>query len=81
MQKQHRLWPIAFLGVGIGLFAVVGGHLAGGEMGALLRGYGLLELMAAGYLAAGLAIRARLAVRRVPERPVGREQLTAPRAS
>lgn len=71
--RRRTLWPLAATGLGAGAAAMVGGSIAGGGIGALAVGYGLLLVLAAGWLALGLAVRARilrrLAVSHAPRRP------------
>ncbi|MEP6681092.1 MAG: hypothetical protein ABJB65_06390, partial [Chloroflexota bacterium] len=51
-------------GLTVGLVLTLAGSLmAAGDLAPLARGYGLLTVLAAVYLAAGLAIRARIARR------------------
>ena len=58
--KDRMLWRIAIFGLTTGLILMVGGSLVVSELAPLARGYGLLVLLASLYLAAGLAIRARI---------------------
>lgn len=61
---RRTLWSMAFAGVGFGCLAMVGGTAIGdGGVGALAVGYGLLVVLSALYLLAGLAIRDRVAHR------------------
>jgi predicted membrane protein len=57
---RHSLWSIAIAGLALGSVAMVGGTAIGGELGPLAAGYGLLVVVAALYLVAGLAIRERV---------------------
>ena len=57
---RQSLWSIAMLGLGLGSLAIVGGTAIGGELAPLAGGYGILVLIAALYLVAGLAIRDRV---------------------
>jgi hypothetical protein len=57
---RHSLWSIAIAGLALGSVAMVGGTAIGGELGPLAAGYGLLIVVAALYLVAGLAIRERV---------------------
>jgi uncharacterized membrane-anchored protein len=61
--KDRRLWLFATSGLITGLVLMVGGSLVTAELASLARGYGLLIVLAAVYLAAGLAIRARMSRR------------------
>ena len=58
--KDRMLWRFAIFGVTTGVMLVVAGSLVVTELAPLARGYGLLVLLASLYLAAGLAIRARI---------------------
>ena len=58
--KDRMLWRFAVAGLTAGLVLMIGGSLMANELAPLARGYGLLVVLAALYLAAGLAIRARL---------------------
>ena len=68
---RHRLWSVAVAGLALGGLAMVGGTAVGGEVGPLTAGYGLLVVLAALYLVAGLAIRER-AWRRLSTPTLGR---------
>ena len=57
---RQSLWSVALAGLGLGSLAMVGGTAIGGEIGPLAIGYGLLVVLAALYLVAGLAIRQRV---------------------
>ena len=57
---RQSLWSVALAGLGLGILAMVGGTAIGGEVGPLAVGYGLLVVLAALYLVAGLAIRQRV---------------------
>ncbi len=61
--KDQILWRLAAFGLTLGLVLTLAGSLAAGDLAPLARGYGLLTVLAAVYLAAGLAIRARIARR------------------
>ncbi len=61
--KDHILWRFAVSGLTVGLVLTIAGSLVAGDLAPLARGYGLLTVLAALYLAAGLAIRARIARR------------------
>jgi uncharacterized membrane-anchored protein len=68
--KDRRLWLFAVSGLITGLVLMVSGTLATAELASLARGYGLLIVLTAVYLAAGLAIRARMSRRSpAPARP------------
>jgi hypothetical protein len=58
--KDRMLWRFAVSGLTAGLILLAGGSLVVSELAPLARGYGLLVLLASLYLAAGLAIRARI---------------------
>jgi hypothetical protein len=51
---------VAVAGLALGGLAMVGGTAVGGDIGPLAAGYGLLVLLGALYLVAGLAIRERV---------------------
>lgn len=55
----RSLWSIAVAGLGLGSFAMVGGTVVGGDLGPLVAGYGALVVLAAMYMAVGLALRDR----------------------
>jgi hypothetical protein len=57
---RHTLWSLALAGLGFGSLAMVGGTAIGGDVGPLAVGYGLLVVVAALYMVAGLAIRERV---------------------
>ena len=57
---RHTLWSLALAGLGFGSLAMVGGTAIGGDAGPLAVGYGLLVVVAALYMVAGLAIRERV---------------------
>lgn len=57
---RQSLWSAALAGLGFGSLAMVGGTAIGGEIAALAVGYGLLVVLAALYMIAGLAIRERV---------------------
>ena len=57
---RHTLWSLALAGLGFGSLAMVGGTAIGGDLGPLAVGYGLLVVVAALYMVAGLAIRQRV---------------------
>ena len=57
------LWRFAVTGLATGVVLMIGGSLMAIELAPLARGYGLLVSLAALYLAAGLAIRARVSRR------------------
>lgn len=61
--KNRVLWRFAVSGLTAGFILTVGGSLVVSELAPLARGYGLLVVLASLYLAAGLAIRARMARR------------------
>ncbi len=61
--KDQTLWRFAAFGLTAGLVLTLAGSLVAGNLAPLARGYGLLTVLAAVYLAAGLAIRARIARR------------------
>lgn len=63
--KDRILWGFAVTGLTAGLVLMVAGSLVATDLAPLARGYGLLTVVAALYLAAGLAIRARV-TRRSP---------------
>jgi hypothetical protein len=51
---------VALAGLGLGSLALVGGTAIGGEIAPLAAGYGMLVIIAALYMIAGLAIRERV---------------------
>lgn len=57
---HHTLWSMAIAGLGLGSLAMVGGTAIGGDVGPLAVGYGLLVVLSALYLVAGLAVRERI---------------------
>jgi 4-hydroxybenzoate polyprenyltransferase len=57
---RQSLWSAALVGLALGSLSIVGGTAIGGEIGPLAVGYGLLVILAALYLLAGLAIRQRV---------------------
>lgn len=57
---RQSLWSVALVGLGLGSLAMVGGTAIGGEIAPLAAGYGLLVVLAALYMIAGLAIRERV---------------------
>ena len=57
---RHTLWSLALAGLGFGSLAMVGGTAIGGDLGPLAVGYGLLIVIAALYMVAGMAIRDRV---------------------
>jgi hypothetical protein len=61
--KDRMLWRFAVAGLTAGLVLMIGGSLMASDLAPLARGYGLLVSLAALYLAAGLAIRARVSRR------------------
>jgi hypothetical protein len=65
MERTELLKWAGVAGVVVGGLTVVAGSIAG-ELGQLAAGYGLLLLLASGYLLGGLAVRT--AVRRARER-------------
>lgn len=59
-RRMRGLWTIAFAGLAFGAVSMFGGSAAGGGLGSLVLGYGMLVVLASLYLAAGLAIRDRV---------------------
>ena len=57
---RQSLWSVALAGLGLGSLSMVGGTAIGGDVGPLAIGYGLLVVLAALYMIAGLAIRERV---------------------
>ena len=57
---RQSLWSVALAGLVFGSLSMVGGTAIGGEMGPLAVGYGLLVVIAALYMVAGLAVRQRV---------------------
>ena len=66
---RQSMWSVALAGLGFGSLSMVGGTAIGGEVAPLAVGYGLLVVLAAVYMLAGLAIRERV-WRRI-SRPTG----------
>jgi hypothetical protein len=66
---RQSMWSVALAGLGFGSLSMVGGTAIGGEVAPLAVGYGLLVVLAAVYMLAGLAIRERV-WRRI-SRPAG----------
>ena len=66
--RHTRLWTLAMSVIAGSTLLILGGVASGAELGQLVAGYGLLLLLTALYLAAGLAVRER-AWRRVTTRP------------
>jgi hypothetical protein len=64
--RRHTLWPLAAAGLALGGAAMAAGSIAGGGIGALAVGYGLLLVLAAGWLALGLAVHSRVLRRLTP---------------
>lgn len=56
---RRTLWSLGLAGLGIGSLAMVGGTAIGGDLGRLAVGYGMLVVIAALYMVAGMAIRDR----------------------
>lgn len=61
----HPLRTFGIVGLALGLAVMAAGSIAG-ELGGFLTGYGLLMVLSAGYLLAGLALRAAVARRGRP---------------
>ena len=57
---RQSMWSVALAGLGFGSLSMVGGTAIGGEVAPLAVGYGLLVVLAAMYMLAGLAIRERV---------------------
>lgn len=57
---RQSLWSVALAGLGMGSLSMVGGTAIGGDVGPLAIGYGLLVVLSAIYMIAGLAIRERV---------------------
>jgi len=69
MHRQQILRGFGLAGAVAGLVLLAVGPFAG-ELGSMLAGYGLLVLVSAAYLLAGLAIRDRVRRRARTARPV-----------
>lgn len=69
MPREHALRTFGIGGLVVGATAFVTGPFTG-ELGSMLAGYGLLMVLSAGYLLAGLAIRDRIRRRTRETRPV-----------
>lgn len=57
---MRGLWSVAVAGLAFGAVSVFGGSAAGGGIGSLVVGYGMLVVLASLYMLAGLAIRDRV---------------------
>ena len=57
---MRGLWTIGFAALAFGAVSMFGGTTAGGGIGSLVVGYGLLVVLASLYMLAGLAIRDRV---------------------
>lgn len=79
--KDRVLWRVAVSGLTAGLILIVGGSLVLSDLAPLARGYGLLVLLASLYLAAGLAIRARVSRRSPATARLQRTGATSPSSS
>jgi drug/metabolite transporter (DMT)-like permease len=77
MQRTHRLRSAGLAGLVLGIAGMVLGA-TGGELGQLGIGYGLLLVVAAGYLLAGLAIRDAVQSRRARASDSGLSGAPAP---
>lgn len=75
MERRQLLRGAGMVGVVFGVAAMVAG-LLGGELGQLGVGYGLLLLLAAGYLLVGLAIRDAVRARRARSSEAARVTVT-----
>lgn len=65
---RRWMWSFAIAGLGFGSLSMVGGTAVGGDIGPLAVGYGVLVVISALYLIAGLVIRDRVWRRTVPAR-------------
>ena len=65
MNNRFRLLHAGWAGLAAGLVLMGLGQL-GGELSAMIRGYGLLLALSAAWLLGGLAVRAMLSRRRAP---------------
>jgi hypothetical protein len=57
---MRGFWTIGFAGLTLGVVSMFGGTAAGGGIGNLVSGYGVLVVLASLYMLAGLAIRDRI---------------------
>jgi len=57
---MNGLWVTGFAGLTLGVVSMFGGTAAGGGIGNLVAGYGILVVLASLYMLAGLAIRDRV---------------------
>jgi hypothetical protein len=57
---MRGLWTIGFAALAFGAVSVFGGITAGGGIGSLVAGYGMLVVLASLYMLAGLGIRDRI---------------------
>ena len=65
---QRILWSIALAGLAFGSLTMVGGTAIGDGVGALAAGYGVLVVLSALYMIAGMAIRDRVGRRSAARR-------------
>ena len=65
---QRVLWSFALAGLAFGSLAMVGGTAIGDGVGALAAGYGVLVVLSAVYMIAGLTIRERIGRRSAASR-------------
>jgi hypothetical protein len=63
--RHSKLWVTAWSALVTGAVMLVGGLLDGSKVGSLVAAYGLLLVLAAGYMCVGLAIRDRVRRARV----------------
>jgi hypothetical protein len=78
--KDRFLWRFAVSALTAGFVLIVVGSLAASDLAPLARGYGLLIVVAAVYLAAGLAVRAAIS-RRSPRQTRVRRSRAASHSS
>ena len=65
---RRVMWSIALAGLAFGSLTMVGGTAIGDGVGALAAGYGLLVVVSALYMIAGLSIRDRIGRRSAARR-------------
>ena len=74
---KHSLWPLMFASLGAGLLMVLGGSVAGNDIGQLAAGYGLLVVGSSLFMGLGLSVRS--VVLRAAPRPRPEAQPTTSR--
>jgi hypothetical protein len=59
-ESNQSLRGFGLIGLVGGVLATIGGQLTGSELGALASGYGVLVIVAAGYLLVGMQVKSAL---------------------